>query len=181
MATTTSKLILKVNLFAFALGFSTLKANAQTIQTIIRPIISNIAYKLQKDNYVHFGYPVGFSGKPERNNKYFKLYKRLNAKAKDLELVELTKSKSEVIVVYAFDVLRSRNYEGLKNIFLEHVNDTTWFWTAGGCTGFVDRINWFMIRRLKPVEGTVKNYLTKNEYELFCSRFKNEDALFLCD
>jgi hypothetical protein len=149
-------------------------------QSVIRTNILNIAYKLQEDNQVHFGYPVGFAGKPETANKFFKLYKRLKAKATDQELVELTKSKSALVVIYAFDILQERNYAGLTNIFLEHVNDTTWFWTASGCTGFVDRVNWFMLRRLKPTEGNTTS-LTKVDYDLYCSRFKKEDQLFTCN
>jgi hypothetical protein len=149
-------------------------------QSSIRSNISNIATKLQKDNQVHFGYPVGFGGKAETANKYYKLYNRLKAKATDQELVELTKGKSVLIVVYAFDILQGRNYKGLKNIFLDHVNDTSWFWTAGGCTGFLDRVNWFMLNRLKPLDEVDTNYLTKSEYDLYCNRFKNKDELFSC-
>jgi hypothetical protein len=160
----------------------TLTVTANDSQNIIRPKIKSIADKLQKDNMVHFGYAVGFSAKPETNNKYFKLYKRLKSKATNQELVELTNSKSEVMVIYAFNILHSRNYEGLKDIFLNYVSDTTWFWTAGGCTGFVDRINWFMLRRLKPTEdNTSKNFLTKDEFDLYCNRFKKDDTLFSCD
>lgn len=101
-------------------------------QSSIRATILSITNKLQKDNQIHFGYPVGFAGEPETGNKYYKLYKRLKAKATEPELVELTKAESALVVVYAFDILQERNYEGLKNIFLDHVNDTTWFWTAGG-------------------------------------------------
>jgi hypothetical protein len=149
-------------------------------QSSIRTNILNITNKLQNDNQVHFGYPVGFAGKPETDNKYYKLYKRLKAKATEQELVELTKAKSAIVVVYAFDILQERSYEGMKNIFLDHANDTTWFWTAGGCTGIVDRVNWFMLRRLKPIDG-VATSLTKAEYDLYCGRFKKEDELFACN
>ncbi|RYZ24746.1 MAG: hypothetical protein EOO10_20030 [Chitinophagaceae bacterium] len=149
-------------------------------QSGIRTNILNIADKLQKDNQVHFGYPVGFAGKPETSNKYFKLYKKLKVKATDQELVELIKSKSALVVVYAFDILQERNYAGLTNVFLEHANDTTWFWTASGCTGFVDRVNWFMLRRLKPTEGNTTS-LAKVDYDMYCSRFKKEDQLFTCN
>jgi hypothetical protein len=150
-------------------------------QVTIRTNILNIATKLQKDDYVHFGYPVGFAGIPETNNKYYKLYKKLEAKATTQELVELTKNKSALIVVYAFDILQQRNYDGLKNIFLQHVNDTAWFWTASGCTGALDRVNWFMLGRLKPIDGIAGNSLTKLEYDLYCNRFTKEDKSFSCN
>lgn len=150
-------------------------------QLSVRASVLNITNKLQKDNQVHFGYPVGFAGEPEHDNKYYKLYKRLKAKATTQELVALTKSTSALVVVYAFDILQERNYEGLKSIFLDHVNDTTWFWTAGGCTGFVDRVNWFMLKRLKPADSMETNGLTKSEYDLYCSRFRKEDESFSCN
>src|SRR3954465_9735687 len=99
--------------------FSNLAVDAQTA---IRTSIVNITRKLEKGNAVHFGYPVGFSGKPETGNKYYKLYKRLKKKAREQELVQLTKSKSSLIVVYAFNILQEQHYQGLKNIFLDHVN-----------------------------------------------------------
>lgn len=150
-------------------------------QVDIRPKILNIVGKLQKDNQVHLGYPVGFAGRPETNNKYYKLYKRLKSKATTEELIELTKSKSALTKVYGFDILQSRNYGNLKSIFFDNLNDTAWYWTAGGCTGFADRVNWFMLRRLKPSDNAPTNSLTKEEFDLYCSRFKKADTLFTCD
>ena len=165
----------------FLLHFS-LTVTANDGQSNIRPKVQRIVDKLQKDNMVHFGYAVGFAAKPETNNKYYKLYKRLRSKATNHELLELTNSESEIIVVYAFSILHSRNYDGVKDIFLNHVSDTRSFLTAGGCTGFADRINWFMLRRLRPTgDGTATNLLTKNEYDLYCNRFKQEDKIFTCD
>lgn len=175
----TSNLIkfIETHLFLSLLTFS----STVFAQVEVRPSVLNIVDKLQKDNQVHFGYPVGFAGKPETNNKYYKLYNRLKSKARTEELLELTKSKSALTKVYAFDILQSRNYEKLKNIFLENLGDTTWYWTAGGCTGFVDRVNWFMLRRLKPIDSLPANSLTKEEFELYCNRFKKVDTLFTCD
>ena len=156
--------------------------SAQKYNNVVRPKIDRIVNKLQKDKCIHFGYAVGYSGKPEINNKYYKLYKKLKNKATNDELLALTKNKSATIVVYAFNILHSRNYDGLKSVFLDHINDTLWFWTAGGCTGFVDRINWFMLRRLRPVtDNSIKICLTKNEYDFYCSKFKNEDKKFDCE
>lgn len=164
-----------LSLVCFALTLS-----AQT--TELRPSITNITNKLRKENEVHFGYPVGFAGRPETNNKYYKLYLKLKNKATEDELILLTKDTSECIVVYSFDILWQRQNTSLKNIFLQHQSDTTFFWTAGGCTGVLDRINWFMLRRLKPNqnEGN-KNALTKEEYELYCDKFSKADKLFTCN
>lgn len=154
--------------------------SAQTIE--LRPSISNIVNKLRKEKEVHFGYPVGVAGRPETNNKYYKLYLKLKYKATDNELIELTKDTSECIIVYSFDILWQRQNSGLKNIFLHHQNDTTFFWTAGGCTGVLDRINWFMLRRLKPNQNERnKNSLTKEEYDLYCDKFRKADNLFNCN
>ena len=162
------------------LALTSLTIGANDSVNNIRRQIQSFVDKLQKDNQVHFGYPVGYSGKRETKNKYYKLFKRLESKATIEELVELTNYKSPVIVVYAFEILKSRNYQGLKNIFLSHPNDTAWYWTAGGCTGVLNRVNWFMLRRLRPIADQ-KNSLTNAEYDLFCGRFKKEDELFSCN
>src|SRR5687768_2847182 len=83
---------------------------AAVAQTAIRGNIRTMAEKLQKDNQVHFGYAVGYGGKPETNNKYYKLYQKLKSSATTQELVELANSTSPVLVVYAFDILHGRNY-----------------------------------------------------------------------
>lgn len=153
--------------------------SAQTVE--LRPSISSIVNKLRNENEVHFGYRVGFAGKPETNNKYYKLFLKLKDKATDNELIQLTKDTSKCIVVYSFEILTQRQNSNLKNIFLQHQNDTNFFWTAGGCTGVLDRINWYMLRRLKPStdEGS-KNTLTKEEYDLYCDKFSKADSLFTC-
>lgn len=162
--------------------FFAVTASAQTNQKFLRPSIERITNKLRKDNKVHFGYPVGFSGTPEANNKYYKLYLKLKDKATDEELALLTKDTSECIVAYSFDILWRRQYSNLKDIFFQHQNDTTFFWTAGGCTGILNRINWFMLKRLKPNQNTEsKNWLTKQEYDLYCNKFHKADNLFACN
>ena len=154
--------------------------SAQT--TELRPSINNIANKLRKENQVHFGYPVGIAGRPETDNKYYKLYLKLKDKATDDELIQLTNDTVECIVVYSFEILWQRQNSRLKNIFLKHQNDTTFFWTAAGCTGMLDRINWFMLRRLNPNhEDDSKKHLTKEEFELYCDKFKKADKDFSCN
>jgi hypothetical protein len=154
--------------------------SAQT--TELRPSIANITNKLRKENQVHFGYPVGFAGRPETNNKYYKLYLKLKSRATDNELILLASDTSECIVVYSFDILWQRQNANLRNIFFQHLNDTTFFWTAGGCTGVLDRVNWFMLRRLKPEPNDWnKNKLTNQEYELYCDKFRKADNLFTCN
>ena len=175
-----SKHTRSVTLTLFAIGSVLLFNLACHSQIIIRASIVNIANKLQQNDQVHFGYAVGYAGRPETNNRYYKLYKRLAAKASTEELVELTKSNSALLVVYSFDILQRRDYNGLKNIFLQHLNDTTWFWTASGCTGILDKVNWFMLSRLKPLDNSTEAILTKSEYDFYCNRFKREDPFFIC-
>ncbi|HMJ46139.1 MAG TPA: hypothetical protein VK498_02355 [Ferruginibacter sp.] len=146
----------------------------------IRPRVKRIVEKLQKDHLVHFGYAVGFAGIPETNNKYYKRYEKLKRIATNEELVFLTSSKSKQIVVYSFDILQSRGYKQLREIFIEHVKDTTFFWTAGGCTGLINRVNWFMLGRLASLQISGENSLSKKEYEKYCQQFEAEDKYFKC-
>jgi len=164
----------------FLLSCFAVTLSAQTGQ--VRPRITNIANKLRKENKVHFGYPVGFAGSPETNNKYYKLYLKLKDKATDDELVQLTNDSSKCIVIYSFDILWRRQYSSLKTIFLEHQNDTTFFWTAAGCTGMIDRINCFMLQRLNPNHNDGgKNHLTKEEFDLYYDKFKKADKNISCN
>ncbi len=158
----------------FSLFFSMI-VFAGSGQGDIRPKISTLADKLTKEKKIHFGYAVGFSAIPETKNKYYKLYLKLKAKATNEELLALTKNNSTTILIYSFDILRYRNYEGLKNVFFEHMNDTTWYWTAGGCTGVLNTVNRFMLMQLRPTDAKgIKNYFTKEEFEQYLNRFKKE-------
>ena len=163
-----------MTLFFLVLSF---KIIAQ--QPILRPKIQDIVTKLKGENTVHFGYPVGESGRRETDNKYYKLYSKLKRKATNDELVSLLKDTSECIVVYAFDILAKREYTEIKTIFLQHQNDTTWFWIAGGCTGMGNQMNWFMLSKLKPKEQG-NNFLTEEEYQSFCDKYRQEDEYFTC-
>ncbi len=166
----------------FIFSFFNTTLNAQTSQTDIRPNINRLVAKLKKEDEVHFGYPVGYGGKPETKNKYYKLYLKLKSKATNEELTLLTRDTFKPIVIYSFSILHSRKYEDIKDVFIEHLNDTTFYWTASGCTGFVERVNWFMLRRLNPtIQDDSKAYLTKEEYAAYCAMFGKQDKLFACN
>jgi hypothetical protein len=98
---------LPVNMkFIIILSISSIFAasvNAQISGTELRPKITRLANKLKEDDEVHFGYPVGFAGKPETNNKYYKKYLKLKSKATNDELVLLTKDDSKPIVICFFN------------------------------------------------------------------------------
>ena len=147
-------------------ALSWLTVDGQQSQTTLRPKIESIVSRLKTENGLHLGAPVGYAGKPETDNKYYKLYKRLSTKAKDEELVHLTNDNSKVIVLYAFDILSSRGYPGLKDVFLDHLNDTANVWIAGGCTGVIAKVNSYMLSYLDPqFYPPGKSFLTKSEYE----------------
>ena len=147
---------------------SSLTLFAQKSDNSLRTNIQTIVWKLKKENILHLGAPVGEAGKPETNNKYYKLYKRLAAKAVTEELVSLTNDSSRLIVLYAFNILSSRGYSGLKDIFLQHVSDTTEIWIAGGCTGAVVKVNSYMLSYLNPkYYQSSKVFLTKEEYDMY--------------
>src|SRR5687767_12643894 len=114
----------RYTLTVLALSFTTILI-AQSNKIPLRPRIENIVNKLRQEDEVHFGYPVGYSGVPETNNKYYKKYLQLKDKATNEELVALTQHISKPVVIYSFDILWKRQYPDLKNIFLQHLNDTT--------------------------------------------------------
>jgi hypothetical protein len=150
-------------LFCFSIAVS---ACAQHGKDSLSLRVTNIVNSLRQEKILHLGYPVGIGGTPETNNKYYKLFRKLKAKATNRELQLLTYDSSKTIVLYSYLILRSRNYIDLKNVFLAHLNDTTDIWIAGGCTGVVDRVNSFMLEQLNPENvDNGKVYLTKNEYE----------------
>jgi hypothetical protein len=145
---------------------------AQPILTPIRPGIQNIVSELKKEKTLHLGAAVGYAGIRETNNKYYKLYKKLKAKATDEELLSLTSDHSKTIVLYSFLVLYSRNYNGLKEVFLKNSKDTSDIWIAGGCTGVVDKVNTFMLRQLNPANMDSRQpYLTQEEYDNYLREF----------
>jgi hypothetical protein len=146
--------------------------SAQPTLTKIRPRIQNIVSELEKEKTLHLGAPVGLGGIPETNNKYYKLYKKLKAKATDEELLSLTSDNSKTIVLYSFLVLYSRNHNGLKEVFLKNSKDTSDIWIAAGCTGVVDKVNTFMLRQLNPANMDSRQpYLTQEEYNNYLIEF----------
>jgi hypothetical protein len=146
---------------------------AQPTPTNIRPGIQNIVSELKKEKTLHLGSAVGYAGIRETNNKYYKLYQKFKAKATDEELLSLTSDNSKTIVLYSFLVLYSRNYNGLKEVFLKNIKDTSYIWIAGGCTGVLDKVNTFMLRQLNPAYMDSRQpYLTQEEYDNYLREFE---------
>ena len=148
-----------------------LPAVGQTMQKQIRPSILKIVYKLTKENTLHLGGPVGFAAKLETNNQYYKLYQKLNKKATDEELMLLTNDNSKTVVLYSFLILYSRKYNNLKEVFINHITDTSEVWIAGGCTSSITRINIFMLRQLNPAfMDSRQPYLKQEEYDNYIKK-----------
>ena len=148
-----------------------LAITAQVKQDDIRPKILHIVSKLKKESVLHLGLPVGISGKLETNNRYYKLYKKLGAKATDQELLLLTDDSSKIIAIYSFLALYNRSYPGMKEIFLKHLTDSTEIWVAGGCTGYIARVNSLMLRHLNPAFLDSRTpYLTQEEHDRYAKQ-----------
>lgn len=155
-----TRIILITLFLTAAFGFS---ARAQT--GVLRPSIVRIVNKLRSEPTLHLGAPVGYAAIPETNNRYFKLYSRLKKNATTEELLELTEDTSKYILLYAFEILHSHTYSGLKDIFLVHQYDTSEVWQAGGCTGVVWKVNSYMLHLLSPQTNKESTtYLTHREY-----------------
>lgn len=103
------------------------------------------------------------------------MFRKLKKRAGNAELDSLANGAKACIIVYAFTILRERNYPQLKDFFLKHVNDSTEYWTASGCTGVLNHVNLFMLSRMKPGPGGERtNYLTVEEYSEYLARFKSQ-------
>ena len=144
------------------------EATAQEAKFTIRPRVLKIVSKLKNEKTIHLGEPVGLALIPETDNKYYKLYKRLDHLATDDELLALTKDSSNTILIYSFSILHSRNHSALKEIFVKHLSDTSTFHIASGCTGDTRQVNSFMFWKLSPpYYETSKIYFTKEELEKY--------------
>ncbi|MFT3980869.1 MAG: hypothetical protein QM687_10400 [Ferruginibacter sp.] len=144
------------------------KVNGQAATKNIRPDIDSIISKLRKEPLLHLGLPVGYGGIPEFKNQYYKLYLQLTAKATNDELVSMANDSIKTIVLYSFLILHSRNYSGLKDIFLNHIQDESEVWIASGCTGKNVRVNAFMLNQLNPSYlDSRQPYITQEEYDKY--------------
>ena len=148
--------------------FACFSISVQGQNNNMRPAIQKIAAKLKKGGTFHLGFPAGYSGQPETKNSYYKLYKKLARKASDKEIVLLVGDSSKTIVLYSFLILYNRQYSGLKQIFLKHINDTSIVAIAAGCTGLITKVNTFMLGQLNPASSDSRQpYLKQNEFDLY--------------
>jgi hypothetical protein len=136
-------------------------------QKKIRPRILRICKDLQADTgLLHLGGRVGYALKPEKN-KYVRNYKKLIRIASNEELISLTNHTDKTIVLYAYSVLRKREYPNLKDIFLNNIADTSTIWVTGGSTGVIWRVNEYMLSSLDPNYSKGTLYLSKEEFNSY--------------
>jgi hypothetical protein len=95
-------------------------------------------------------------------------FKKLQAKATDKELINLTDHDSASVRVYAYWALAKRKNTEIKHILTKHINDTAEFWYISGCSPDPERVNKFYLDLVNPEYNTpdcIK--LTTQEIEAF--------------
>lgn len=123
---------------------------------IKRKMVFDLAYDLAKSNQVVCKY-VGIDG---HISYEYKKYEKLKQLASDSDLVILTSSKSPVIKAYAFEILCSRNYKNIVEVFETNINDTNSFSSYCGCIGITEHINAYFLR-------CISNFITASAYEKY--------------
>lgn len=83
-------------------------------------------------------------------NDQFARFSQLNKIAKLEELIELTDHKSPAVRGYSFWALAKRNYSGLEDIFLNHINDTESVLQKNGCMIGKETVISFMKQVVTP-------------------------------
>src|SRR5689334_6208791 len=107
--------VLIIFFFMFCLGLTHLFGQESSF--VISSRVERIVRKLSREDMLHLGAPVGYAGKPETGNRYYKTYLKLVSKASEQELVALCQSNNKLIVVYAYYALAEKGYTGLTAIF----------------------------------------------------------------
>lgn len=156
--------------------FSGLKSFGQENDDNMPDKVADIVEELSKGEKIQIGSPEGYAAIPNVKNMYYKLYRKLSEQASDSELVELVQYEKKTIVLYAYIILRSRRYAGIKDLFLKNITDTSEVWFAGGCTGAIWKVNQFMLSQLNPaLEDSDRPFLTKKEYRHYCRQIGSKD------
>ena len=103
------------------------------------------------DSLIGFGVvhdaAIGYSGEETTVYKHFK---KLQAKATDKELINLTDHDSATVRAYAYWALAKRKNPEVKNILTRHINDTTEFWFVSGCSPDLEKVNKFYLDLVNP-------------------------------
>lgn len=95
-------------------------------------------------------------------------YRYLRDTATIEELLKLTEWDSPFVRLYAFSSLEKRNYNGLYQIILEHLNDTTEFYVRSDDHGWnsttIDMMIYYAQKKLKRYEKDTLKHLIITEY-----------------
>lgn len=87
--------------------------------------------------------------------------------ASNQDLVFLTKNKNAKIRCYAFNGLIINKYPELKNVFIEHLKDSSVIQTIYECTGERTTVMNFMLNYFHPKNIGVKNKFSEVEYNKY--------------
>jgi len=104
----------------------------------------------------------------------------LLSKFNEEKLIELTKHKSPVVKVYAFDALFQKNSSKIISIFDDHIADTTGFQELAGCIGMNKPVNFYFLQKVEPLLTSnqkaeyirkVSSYYSKERWEMLLQGF----------
>lgn len=117
-------------------------------ETVIVPQYKN---RTVIDNIAEYNRVDGpFIGIGATKSKQYERFETI-IKFDERKLIELTRHKSPVVRVYAFDALFQKNYSKMFSIFEEHASDTTEFVELSGCLEFTKTVNADFLQKLEPL------------------------------
>jgi hypothetical protein len=146
----------------FFINVHTCYANGKSSRP--RKKIQRIARKISHYKTVDFGL-VGFNPTLTKQYERFML---LSEEGTDAELVILTKHKSPKVRVYAFNILVSRKYKGIKAVVEKLVIDNAFFISRSGCMRGTERVNQYCLHRISSMTDEERNYVfSKEEIDLY--------------
>ena len=99
-------------------------------------------------------------------------FKKLLEVTSNEDLVYLTNYKKPIIRNYAFDGLEERNYPEIRNIFIQHINDTIEQVNINaGCTTYPENVRTHMLLGLHPVSSKSKFKYSKKEFDAYFKKY----------
>lgn len=103
-------------------------------------------------------YAIGFG-----ENGY--LYEDLTKNATLNDLILLTKHKSTKVQCVSFSILANQNYPKIKNIFLQHINDSSRVLAGSGSIIGDITVAHYMLDQLHPAYAAKKYRFQRTEYD----------------
>lgn len=121
---------------------STSKYQSITVNDSLQPFVDSL---VQFDAI--FDEAVGYGGsKPE----VYTWFEKLMELAQESELTRLTNHNSPTVRGYAFWALVKRESPMVKEIMLEHIDDTVYVDRMSGCIGYQEKLNEFFLSIIAP-------------------------------